>query len=48
MTGSAALPTYILFDKNVEVARFPEPDFEMKVSPPPITKVLSKLNRKLT
>ncbi|KAL8170980.1 hypothetical protein V2J09_022784 [Rumex salicifolius] len=38
LQGSAALPTYILFDKNVEVARYPEADFEMKASHPPITK----------
>lgn len=40
LQGSATLPTYILFNKNVEVARFPEPEFEMKVSHPPITKKL--------
>ncbi|KAF8388921.1 hypothetical protein HHK36_025603 [Tetracentron sinense] len=32
------LPTYILFDNGVEVARSPELDFDAKASRPPITK----------
>ncbi|GAB4854321.1 hypothetical protein Ancab_022908 [Ancistrocladus abbreviatus] len=38
--GGMDLPTYILFDGNVEVARFPEVDFEAKISHPRITKKL--------
>lgn len=34
------LPTFILFDSGVEVARFPEVEFEAKASHPPITKRL--------
>ncbi|XP_058074210.1 uncharacterized protein LOC131222963 isoform X2 [Magnolia sinica] len=34
------LPTYILFENAVEVARFPEVDFESKSSSPTITKNL--------
>ncbi|GMG99080.1 hypothetical protein Nepgr_000920 [Nepenthes gracilis] len=38
--GGIALPTFILFEGNVEVARFPVADFDSKVSHPPITKKL--------
>ncbi|XP_043723022.1 thioredoxin-related transmembrane protein 2 isoform X3 [Telopea speciosissima] len=38
--GMGQLPTYILFDNAVEVARFPEVDFEAKASRTPITKRL--------
>lgn len=34
------LPTYILFENATEVARFPEVEYEAKVSHPPITKRL--------
>ncbi|XP_042489585.1 thioredoxin-related transmembrane protein 2 isoform X2 [Macadamia integrifolia] len=36
--GMGQLPTYILFDNAVEVARFPDVDFEAKASRTPITK----------
>jgi hypothetical protein len=35
------LPTYILFDKTTEVARFPEITSESKVFVPKVTKVIS-------
>jgi len=40
LAGNVGLPTYILFENNVEVARFPAVDFEAKFSDPDITKVL--------
>ncbi|GAB2275772.1 hypothetical protein Dimus_010523 [Dionaea muscipula] len=36
--GGMGLPTYILFDGNVELARYPEVEFEVKGSRPPMTK----------
>uniref|UniRef100_A0A7C8YHG8 Thioredoxin domain-containing protein n=1 Tax=Opuntia streptacantha TaxID=393608 RepID=A0A7C8YHG8_OPUST len=38
LRGNVGLPTYILFENNVEVARFPAVDFEAKFSDPDITK----------
>lgn len=40
LTGGTCLPIYILFDNNMEVTRFPDTEFEGKVSPPPVTKTL--------
>ncbi|CAO2825995.1 unnamed protein product [Amaranthus hypochondriacus] len=38
LTGNVGLPTYILFENNSEIARFPGVDFVAKGFHPPITK----------
>ncbi|KAF2283010.1 hypothetical protein GH714_043656 [Hevea brasiliensis] len=38
--GMSQLPTYILFENNAEVTRFPEWDFEAKSLHPPVSKRL--------
>lgn len=38
LKGNVGLPTYILFENNTEVARFPRVDFDAKVFHPSITK----------